>query len=202
MPSPAGSVPRTGRPVVEIPLTIIPHQLTLNETTERLIRERVAWLERFFSPIIHCQVFVEGPGQHHRTGGPYEVRLDVRTPAGEIAIERQAAADLATAIRDSFDAARRKLEDLARRSRIEVKKHEPQTTGRVSKLVAASDYGFLETTDGREIYFHRNSVLEPGFDRLRVGVEVRFVEEAGEKGPQASTVVPLEIGRASCRERV
>jgi cold shock CspA family protein len=49
-------------------------------------------------------------------------------------------------------------------------------------------YGYLETPDGREIYFHCNSELHPGFDRLAVGTEVRFVEEPRDKGPQASTV--------------
>ena len=45
------------------------------------------------------------------------------------------------------------------------------------------------TGDGREIYFHRNSVLNGRFDRLERGAKVRFIEEMGEKGPQASTVV-------------
>jgi cold shock CspA family protein len=34
-------------------------------------------------------------------------------------------------------------------------------------------------------------VLHPGFERLEVGTEVRFTEEAGEQGPQASTVAIL-----------
>jgi cold shock CspA family protein len=50
------------------------------------------------------------------------------------------------------------------------------------------EYGFLETPDGREIYFHKNSVLQPGFDQLEVGMEVHFAEGVGEKGPQATTV--------------
>ena len=42
---------------------------------------------------------------------------------------------------------------------------------------------------GEEIYFHRNAVLEPpGFDRLEVGSRVRFAEQQGFEGPQASTV--------------
>jgi cold shock CspA family protein len=49
----------------------------------------------------------------------------------------------------------------------------------------------LETADRREIYFHRSSVLDGGFDRLKIGVEVRFAEELGEEGPQASTVQPV-----------
>ena len=58
----------------------------------------------------------------------------------------------------------------------------------MTKIFPGEDYGFLETPDGREIYFHKNSVLQPGFDELEVGVDVYFTEAAGEKGPQASTV--------------
>ena len=49
-------------------------------------------------------------------------------------------------------------------------------------------YGFLKTGDGREIYFHRNSVLDDAFARLKPGARVAFSEEMGDKGPQASTV--------------
>ncbi|MCK4467404.1 MAG: cold shock domain-containing protein, partial [Desulfobacterales bacterium] len=49
-------------------------------------------------------------------------------------------------------------------------------------------YGFLTTPDGREFYFHKNSVLDDKFKVLKVGMKVRFVEELGEKGAQASTV--------------
>jgi len=51
--------------------------------------------------------------------------------------------------------------------------------------------GFIATADGQELYFHRNSVLEDAFDRLEVGTEVRFAEEQGNEGPQASTVALL-----------
>lgn len=44
----------------------------------------------------------------------------------------------------------------------------------------------------REIYFHEHSVLNCDFKQLKVGIEVRFVEEQGEKGPQASTVTVIE----------
>ena len=49
-------------------------------------------------------------------------------------------------------------------------------------------YGRIETIDGRLVYFHRNSLVEADFDDLGIGTEVRFVEEMGELGPQASTV--------------
>jgi cold shock CspA family protein len=56
------------------------------------------------------------------------------------------------------------------------------------RLFPARAYGFLETDDGREVYFHRNSVLDGGFGSLRVGSRVVFAEEPGLDGPQASTV--------------
>ncbi|SFK87236.1 cold-shock protein [Methylocapsa palsarum] len=100
---------------------------------------------------------------------------------------------MAVAIKDAFAAAQCQIEDVVREMRGQVKFHEPADYGRVSKFVAGDDYGFIETADGREVYFHRNSVLDNAFDRLTVGAEVRFVEEAGEKGPQASTV--REVGK-------
>ena len=46
----------------------------------------------------------------------------------------------------------------------------------------------LALPNGREVYFHSNSVLDGAFSRLAVGTHVIFAEEMGEKGPQASTV--------------
>jgi cold shock CspA family protein len=60
--------------------------------------------------------------------------------------------------------------------------------GRVARIDASGEFGFIETADGREIYFHRNSVLNKAFSRLKPGTAVSFAEEEGEKGPQASTV--------------
>jgi cold shock CspA family protein len=58
----------------------------------------------------------------------------------------------------------------------------------VTKLDAERSCGFLQTKNGREIYFHQNSVLDGGFRQLAPGARVLFSEEMGDKGPQASTV--------------
>src|SRR4030067_658036 len=112
-------------------------------------------------------------------------------PGSELVVKREPHEDLYVAIRDAFDAARRQLEEHVRRQREAPKTEtarEAPAYARVARLLSAQDHGFLETHDGREVYFHRNSVLNGGFDRLKVGVEVRYTEELGEKGPQASTV--------------
>jgi len=139
----------------------------------------------------------------HRTGGLYEVNIHLALPNGrEVNVTRtpsadERLADLSFAINDAFKHARRQLQDEVRRMQGQVKHHEAQPTGTVKSLDAFSEFGFLEAADGHEVYFHRNSVLGDAFSRLTVGTHVTFVEELGEKGPQASTVKLL--GKHSLR---
>ena len=176
------------------PLQITSRDFSLNTAVEREIREKAAKLEKYFQHIIGCRVIVEAPGMHRHTGqhqhkgGPFRVRIDLSVPGTELVADHQADKDLRVAIRNAFDAMRRQLEDHARLRRGATKTHEESPHGRVSTLFSQEGYGFIETTDKREIYFHRNSLARGSFDQLKVGMNVRFVEEPGEKGPQASTV--------------
>lgn len=177
---------------MEKPLSITAHDFELSAPVEALIRKRALQLERFFPALVGCAVIVRGPGRHHRAGAPFKVQIDLRAPGFEpIVINRQSSADMRVAVRSAFDAARRRLEEAARVQRVEVKRHEPPSVGRVARLFAEQGYGFIETLDqpSRELYFHRNSLPEDDFDVLKPGQKVRFHEERGEKGPQASTVV-------------
>lgn len=170
------------------PLQITSRDFDLTPAIDAEIRERAEKLETYYDRITGCHVIVEAPVGHHRKGGPFNVRIDMVVPRAELTVTRQGAEELSVAIRDAFDAARRRLEDHVREIRGDVKAHETQPVARVARLFANEGYGFLETADGREVYFHRNSVLEGHFDDLRPGVEVRFTEEMGDEGPQASTV--------------
>jgi len=69
-----------------------------------------------------------------------------------------------------------------------VKHHEGPPMGTVVQLDPLGEFGLLESGDGQEIYFHRNSALDNDYSRLAVGSRVTYAEEMGEKGPQASTV--------------
>jgi ribosomal subunit interface protein len=163
-----------------------------SDAIESRIRKRIDKLEQMFGRMIGCEVVVESPHRHQRQGKVYRVRVHAKVPGAEIVAgrdpaEHQAHEDVYVAVRDTFDAVERRLEDHARRRRGAVKTHEAQPTGRVAKLFPEAGYGFLVTPEGREIYFHRNSVVD-GFDRLEIGRVVRFAEEPGENGPQATTV--------------
>ena len=206
---------------MKIPLQITFKNMAPSEVIEAHIREAALRLDSFCDEIMGCRVLVETPHQHHRKGKQYHVRIDLTVPGGEFVIKRAprlttdrplrfrklpedvdleesrelskyaAHDDIQLAIRDAFDAARRKLQDYARRRRGVLKVHEGSPHARVSRLFPDEGFGFLETADGRDIYFHENSVLESGFGGLKIGTEVHFAEEPGEKGPQATTVAPV-----------
>jgi cold shock CspA family protein len=158
------------------------------------IEKHVAQLEQRYGRVTSCRVSLRAPGGHHQNGGLYEVNIQLALPNGrEVNVGRTAPADerradLTFAINDAFKRARRRLQDNVRRLRGAVKQHDGPPTATVARLDPSGEYGFLEAGDGREIYFHCNSVLDAGFSRLSVGSRVSFSEVAGEKGPQASTV--------------
>jgi len=181
---------------MQLPLQITAGDFPLPVTIEAEIREKAAKLDTYYDGIMRCRVVVTAPVGHHRRGGPYNVRIDLTVPGTELVVDRQENEDLPVAVRDAFDAMRRRLEDYARHQRGLVKTHEAAPQATVSKLFRAEGYGFLQTSDGREIYFHCNSVLSPGFDHLTVGAEVRFAEEQGGEGPQASSVMIVTKPRA------
>lgn len=157
------------------------------------IEARIARLARQCPEIVRCRVTVEAPHRHHHQGQVWQVRVDLTVPGDELVAGRDGGRDHAhedvhVAVRDAFDAIERRLEDYLRRGRREVKQHEVPAHGRVREIYPALDYGRIETADGRDVYFHRNAVVDGVFDDLAEGDEVRFAEEAGERGPQASTV--------------
>jgi cold shock CspA family protein/ribosome-associated translation inhibitor RaiA len=173
------------------------HNLRPSEEIDSQIRAEAERLEDVFDRITSCRVVVDVPHRRrHREGKSYQVRIDLKLPGQEIVINRELSQhgdhrDLDIAVRDAFDEARRQLDVLARVRRGDVKAHAPAAHGRVLRLIPGAGYGFLETPDGREIYFHRNSVRNGGFGHLEVGTEVAFSEEEGDKGPQATTVRPV-----------
>jgi cold shock CspA family protein len=164
---------------------------------ESVVRREAAKLERHGRKLVSCRVTIEQPQRHQQGGNRFRVRLSIGAGLREpIVVTREPGDhemhdDLRTIVLGAFRAARRQLQSRSERRRGETKRpHEPRAL--VVRLYPGSavneGYGFLMTPDGRELYFHRHSVLHEDFERLAVGTEVRFEEEEGEKGPQASTV--------------
>ena len=177
---------------------------------EELVQKEAATLERFYHRISSCRVVVERP-QHAESGKLFHVRIDLGLPKGELLVKhaptlhgalqdakeeksRKEAKSVLVhknpqrAIREAFHEMRRRLQDYSRKQEGPVKSIQKMAEGTVAEIFPDRGYGFLETADDRRIYFNQASVLDGHFDRLRAGANIRFAEEMGDNGPQASTV--------------
>lgn len=183
---------------MQVPLQITFRNMEKSEKIEADIHKRVDKITTHHRDIISCHVVLEAPAQHHHKGGLFKTRIDITCPEGKFVINREPPAqhkeheDAHLSIRDAFNAVERKLEEYEGKRKGEVKMHEEVPQGRISQLFPMEDYGTITTPDDREIYFHRNSVLNKDFDDLIIGALVRFHEEDGNNGPQASMVKVAE----------
>ena len=160
------------------------------------VRERIAHLDRMFPNLSSCRVAISRDDSHHHQGRHYRVRVDVTAPGHELVADRappqhQAHEDPFVALRDAFDAIERRVQDLAREMRGDVKTHVAPAHGRIVEIDHAAGRGRIVAADGGSLYFHRNAVAGARFDELEVGSEVRFDPHAGDDGPQAVGVVPV-----------
>lgn len=178
-----------------MPLEITFHNMDHSDAVEARVREKVEHLEKISDRLTHCRVTIEAPHRHLRKGNTYHVRILLDAPQGQVAVSRDpghahAHEDVYVAIRDAFDAAERQLKQHRQKLRGDVKSHDVPLQGRIGGLFPIEDHGFIKTNDGREIYFHRNAVVDGSFDELEEGQVVELVVSHGDNGagPHASTV--------------
>ncbi|MEI8227144.1 MAG: HPF/RaiA family ribosome-associated protein [Planctomycetota bacterium] len=167
--------------------------IPIDEAVRDAVLRHIDELESTYHRITGCHVVVAQPHRHHRAGRLYSVRIDLIVPGAKIVVNRNhpldhAHEDVFVALRDSFNAVRRQLEDHVRHLRGAEKPHTPRAMGRVTQIFPLQGYGFLETPDGREIYFHQHALSQNDFRMVDVGSTVRFSVEEGDEGPQAAHV--------------
>src|SRR5450759_3539226 len=112
---------------MQIPLQITIRDMEHSDALETHIRDKADKLNEFFDRIMSCRVVVEMPHKHHQQGKQFNVRIDIGVPGSEIVVNRDHAEDVYVALRDAFDAAKRQLEDYARKMRGDIKTHAPKT---------------------------------------------------------------------------
>jgi cold shock CspA family protein/ribosome-associated translation inhibitor RaiA len=179
---------------MQVPLELTFRGMDRSAPIEERIREKVDGLEKFYDRITSCHIVVESPHHHQNKGAIYRVMIDLRVPGKEIVVGRESGKDhshedVLVAIRDAFDAARRQLQDYIRTRRGHVKVHEEPPHGRIARLFVDEGYGFIESPDGRDIYFHENALADDlKMQDLETGAAVRYTEEQGEEGAQATIV--------------
>jgi len=113
---------------MQVPLQITWRDVDKSDALENDIRAKADKLNEFFDPITSCRVVIESSHRHHHKGNLYRLRIDITVPDREIVVTRDPAdnhahEDIYVAVRDAFDAARRQLQDYARKRRGNVKHH-------------------------------------------------------------------------------
>jgi ribosome-associated translation inhibitor RaiA/cold shock CspA family protein len=180
------------------PLQISFHNMESSEALERRVREHWAKVERHYDGIISARIVIEAPHKqpHKSTLG---ISISIGVPGRDIVVKREQRLHetdnhAAWAINEAFHAAERQLEDYAQKQRRDVKAHEGEREyARIVRLYPDQDYGFIETRERLDIYFHRDVLRDAEFENLEVGSEVLYTlaPDEGPMGPMASSVWTL-----------
>lgn len=171
---------------MQLPLEITFRDIENTPALENKIRQKAEKLTQFYDRIIHARVVVEAVQKHKHQGKLFRINIVVDIPRKTLIVNKQINEDLYVAIRDAFAAMKRQLEDYANRQRGDVKNHHHPLKGEIVRLFP--DYGFIQTADGNEYYFHESHVLQPNFKELYIGIKVSFFENIGGDGLQADKV--------------
>ena len=130
---------------------ILPVQITFrnmppSDAVAARVQEEAEKLDEFYKRITSCRVIVEVPHRHRVLGDQVHIRIELGVPGDEIVVRHEPSLhgavqrsdeqewekhleaspqykDINVAIRDAFKAARRQLQDHARRQRGQVKGH-------------------------------------------------------------------------------
>ena len=171
------------------------HNMRNSKALKDDILKRIAKLEKFYGRLVFCRVSIEARKKQH-SGNIYEVHIEMQAPGGYLVVnhephhikERHAHPDVRASIHDAFEAAEAQLRSFGKMRHGEVKVHAAAVQGQIAELFTDRDYGFILTNEGARLYFHRNSVMNGDFAKLKRGDAVHFVEGDGDTGPTATKV--------------
>jgi cold shock CspA family protein/ribosome-associated translation inhibitor RaiA len=184
------------------PLQIAFHNMASSPQLEQRVRELFAKLERYYDGIISARIVIEAPHKqpHKSTIG---ISISIGVPGRDIVVKREQRLHEADdhnvwVLNEAFDAAARQVEEYSRIRRREVKAPEPERQyARIVRLHSEQDYGFIETRERQNLYFHRAVVRDDQFDALEIGSEVYYTlaDDEGAMGPMASNIELIRADR-------
>ena len=172
-------------------LQVDARNLEIRKSWQDKIEEEKTRLDRHNAGFIHhLRVTVEGTSSH-REGG-YEVRLVASIPNDTVVVKRKGEKVVSLLV-DAFNTLGLQVKELQRKRRQSFK-GQPEAAassgseGVVKAIYPFESYGFIVTPQGREIYFHENSLKDVSLSQLAEGDGVKFGEAQGDKGPCATWV--------------
>lgn len=122
---------------MEVTPQITFRNLPPSQAVEGDVKKKIADLEKYFDRITSCRVVIERPHKHHHKGNLYHVRIDLRLPGHELVVTTEAEKnhaheDVYVAIRDAFEAMKRKLKKYVCKRRRDVKHHDEIPRGEIA----------------------------------------------------------------------
>ena len=171
---------------VPVPVNITLRDVPHTEAIEARVRIKAEKLTSFYDRIEYCKVVIDTPQKHKHQGKFFRVQLKLGVPGKTLVVKNKWDEDLYVAIRNAFSAMRKQLERFAEQQRGDVKYHPETLAGEIVRLIG--DYGFIESTDGREFYFNEDNMVSIPFDDLDIGAHVSFTESVSDDGLQANHV--------------
>ena len=179
---------------VKFPVHITVKDLPYSKAVEDKIQAKIEKLNGCCGRITHFDVHINAYQKRHHQGKEYSVRIDLGVPGEHIHINKIKDEDVYVAIRDAFNATKRKLDYYNRRIRNRVKTHEIPLHGKVIRISPEEGFGFI-AANGKEFYFQRSNVVYSTFEKLKIGSKVQFLESHGSEGLQANRVSTGKHGK-------
>lgn len=186
---------------MQIPLSISFHNCDGSEAVEDHVRDHVSRLEGIYDRLTACRVRIDQRADNVNHSIPPVVRIELSLPGRkDIVVAHEPdrlqrkfqRPDIRNAINEAFRIAERQLAEYKEQlnDRTAPERHEAaqEFLGQVAEINPQDDFGFLLTKEGSNLYFHRNSMLNGDFDRLKRGQPVTYVEDVGDTGPIATKV--------------
>jgi cold shock CspA family protein/ribosome-associated translation inhibitor RaiA len=180
------------KPMIDEILEVSFHGSEPSQELKSELERRVVRLQTRYPRITSWHVFIEEPTGTDRL---FDVTIEVRVPGAELVVsrspgDRDTHSDPFVALRHAFAAIERQLKQFYRQRQGTVKTPASAPQGRVVRLDHSKGHGFIAVNDGREVYFHKNAVIDPGFNDLTIGDAVALTIVYGEsaEGPQATMV--------------
>ncbi len=163
--------------------------LEIRKSWQEKINTEKERLDRHHPGLVHNLRITVADAKHHKAGG-YELQLVASVPNDTVVVKRKGD-KIRAMLGDAFDTLGLQLKELQRKRR---QTNKVDTTlsnnqeGVIKKIVPYESYGFIATTDGREIYFHENALKDMSIEKINEGDAVKFGEAEGDKGPCAAWV--------------
>jgi ribosome-associated translation inhibitor RaiA/cold shock CspA family protein len=187
--------------MLQVPIEIAFHNMDSIPWAEKEIRTRIAKLEKIYDRLVACRVRVDQRNDNVSHTIPPVVRIEMGIPGRKDLVvshepdylqHKFQSPDLHNAINEAFRIAEDQLAEyktqLQDRTREPLRHGEGEAFGQIADIDPQGDFGFILTSTGSMLYFHRNSVLSGNFEEFRRGTQVHYVEDAGDTGPTASKV--------------